>query len=173
MKGEVESQVPVIKKQNLHYSQYATKSIEDIFGKEKTDQSLVKQVNYSSSVAAVNVGNGIFRIQTLPMDIQFSSLKALLPVDLNNDGFIDFATGGNEFGFQPQLGRLDANEGELMMNNGKGEFTVADKKISGIELHGQVRNIVMIKRKGEINLLYLQNNSYPVLFEREKKPGKK
>ena len=173
MKGEVESQVPVIKKQNLHYSQYATKSIEDIFGKEKTDQSLVKQVNYSSSVAAVNVGNGIFRIQTLPMDIQFSSLKALLPVDLNNDGFIDFATGGNEFGFQPQLGRLDANEGELLMNNGKGEFTIADKKISGIELHGQVRNIVMIKGKGEINLLYLQNNRYPVLFERGKKPGKK
>ena len=31
----------------------------------------------------------------------------------------------------------------------------------------------MIKGKGEINLLYLQNNSYPVLFERGKKPGKK
>ena len=87
----------------------------------------------------------------------------------------DLVICGNEFGFQPQLGRLDASEADVLINDGKGNFTILSKLLTGIALPGQVRDIVRIKRKGKTNLLFLQNNEYPVLYEVKNKitPTKK
>ena len=169
MKSELEGQLPMLKKQNLHNVDYAKKSVQELFSAAQMETAIIKQVNYSSSCVAYNNGNGNFTLQVLPMNIQFSSVKSILPVDINEDGIIDLVIGGNEFGFQPQLGRLDASEADVLINDGKGNFTILNKLLSGIALQGQVRDIVRIKRKGKTNLLFLQNNEYPVLYEVKEK----
>jgi hypothetical protein len=171
MKTELESQLPFLKKQNLHNAVYAQKDIIGLFGEEKLKDAVVKQINYRSSCIAVNEGKGIFKIQNLPVNIQLSSVKAILPVDVNYDGFIDLVTGGNEFGFQPQLGRLDASNGDVLMNDGKGNFTVLTKSLSGIEVPGQTRDIVLLRRKENTAVLFLQNNEFPVLYAFKSKEG--
>jgi hypothetical protein len=168
MKTELESQLPVLKKQNLRNTAYATKSIQDLFNKEQMDKAVVKQVNYSSSCIAINNGNGKFTITKLPVNIQLSSVKAILPVDVNADGFTDLVLGGNEFGFQPQLGRLDASDANMLINDGKGNFKLINQTETGLNVPGQLRNIVLIKRKDEINILFLQNNEFPVLYRLKK-----
>ena len=176
MKNELESQLPMLKKQNLHNADYANKSITELFSKEQMAKTQVREFNYFASCIAFNNGDGSFTIQNLPQNIQLSSLKAILPVDVNGDGFTDLVLGGNEFGFQPQLGRLDASEGDVLLNDGKGNFTPLANALTGIVLPGQVRNIVMINRKGKTELLFLQNNEYPVLYESNfntNKTGKK
>ena len=165
MKTELESQLPVLKKQNLHNTAYATKSIQDLFSKTQMEKAVVKQINYSSSCIAFNNGKGNFSIKKLPVPVQFSSVKAILPLDVNADGFTDLVMGGNEFGFQPQLGRLDASDGDVLINDGKGNFTVLDETIAGIELPAQLRDIVLVKRKNNTALLFLQNNEWPVLYQ--------
>ena len=90
-------------------------------------------------------GNGQFIIQKLPEEIQFSSVKSILFTDVNNDGIVDVILGGNEFNFQPQLGRLDASTGDVLLNDGKGNFKRLEPEQSGILLHGAVRDIVEIK----------------------------
>lgn len=169
MKSELEAQMPMLKKQNLRNTAYAAKTIQEIFTNEQMENALVKEVNYSSSCIALNRGKGKFTVQPFPPAVQFSSVKAILQVDVNGDGAADLVLGGNEFGFQPQLGRLDAGEGTVLINNGKGNFTLPDKKLSGLQLHGQVRDIVLIKRTGGTALLILQNNEYPVLYQIKKK----
>jgi hypothetical protein len=169
MKGELESQMPVLKKQNLRNSDYAKKSIQELFTKDQIEKSLMKQVNYSSSCIAINNGNGNFTLQNLPAGIQLSSVKSVLPIDINNDGIPDLVTGGNEFGFLPQLGRLDASNGDVLINDGKGNFSVLNQSQSGLQLQGQVRDIVMAKRNNNTNILFLQNNEYPALYEVKKK----
>ena len=99
------------------------------------------------------------------MPVQLSSVKAILPLDINADGFIDLVMGGNEFGFQPQLGRLDAGDGDVLINDGKGNFTVMEQTSTGIALPGQLRDIVLVKRKNNTALLFLQNNEWPVLYQ--------
>jgi hypothetical protein len=168
MKSELESQMPVLKKQNLHNVDYAKKSLQELFTKEQMEKALIKQVNYSSSCIAFNKGNGTFTIQALPAAVQFSSVKAILPADINEDGIIDLVIGGNEFGFQPQLGRLDASSGEVLLNDGKGNFVIVKKELSGIDLNGQVRNIVLVKQKTGSGILFLQNNEFPALFRLKK-----
>lgn len=175
MKTELESQLPVLKKQNLRNTAYATKTIQDLFSKEQMDKAVVKQVNYSSSCIAINNGNGNFTITKLPVNIQLSSVKTILTFDINADGFTDLVLGGNEFGFQPQLGRLDASNADMLINDGRGNFILINQTETGLNVPGQLRDIVLIKRKTEISILFLQNNQFPVLYRlrNTKTAGKK
>ena len=172
MKTELESQLPFLKKQNLHNAVYATKNITDLFSKAQLEKSLVKQINYSASCIAFNNGKGNFSIKKLPVPVQLSSVKKILPLDVNADGFIDLVMGGNEFGFQPQLGRLDAGDGDVLINDGKGNFTVMGQTLTGIALPAQLRDIVLVKRNGNTAVLFLQNNELPVLYALKTKTNK-
>lgn len=165
MKGELEGEMPMLKKQNLRNADYAKKSVQELFTKEQMEKAVVSQVNYVSSCIAFNKGNGNFTVKNLPLSVQLSSVKAVLPVDINNDGAIDLVLGGNEFGFQPQLGRLDAGRGDVLINDGKGNFSVTGPAVSGIDIDGQVRTIVSIKRKNGVSILFLRNNDYPLLYQ--------
>lgn len=142
--------------------------MQELFDATQMEKVLIKQVNYSSSCIAYNNGNGNFTIQAFPLSIQLSSVKTLLLVDVNNDGNVDLVMGGNEFGFQPQLGRLDASHGDVLLNDGEGNFSILNQTASGINLQGQVRDICLIKSKAAINVLFLQNNEYPVLYKLKK-----
>jgi enediyne biosynthesis protein E4 len=168
MKAELESQMPFLKKQNLRNNDYAKKSVQELFSEEKVKTAVVKQINYASSCIALNNGAGNFTLQQLPFVIQLSSVKAILPVDINDDGKVDLVIGGNEFGFQPQLGRLDASTGDVLINDGTGNFKAGSQKNTGIAVQGQVRSIAALKRKGKTNLLFLLNNEFPVLYQLKK-----
>lgn len=165
MKSELEGQMPQLKKQNLRNADYATKNVQQLFTREQLSTALIKEVNFSSSCTAINNGNGNFILQNLPAFIQFSSVNAVLAVDVNNDGKTDLVIGGNEFNFQPQLGRLDASTGDILINDGTGIFSVLHQDVSGMRMKGQVRNIVTINRNNKTCILFLQNNEFPVLFE--------
>jgi hypothetical protein len=164
MKREVQDELPVLKKENLHHAEYATKTIKDLFTAEQLAKTTIKQVNYSSSIIAINKGNYEFEIIKLPVQVQLSSVKAIACKDVNNDGYIDLLLGGNEFNFQPQLGRLDASPGWILLNNHKNGFTVLTTKESGINLSGMVRDIQPVHIKKEEAFIFLQNNEKPVLF---------
>lgn len=172
MKGEMESQLPVLKKQNLHHKEYALKSVQELFDKNKIESSIIKTVNYASSCIALNRGNGNFSIHNLPPLVQLSSVKAIVAKDINSDGKTDLILGGNEFGFQPQLGRLDANTGQVLLNDGKGGWKVLTEYESGISVNGQVRDIVTFNRQPGINILFLLNNEYPILYTLKSKKEK-
>jgi enediyne biosynthesis protein E4 len=172
LKHEMEEQIPSLKKQNLKHGQFAKKSIQDLFSSELLKHTLVKQFNYTSSVVAINEGNGNFSIQKLPQMVQMSSLNAIQSVDINGDGYPDLVLGGNEFGFLPQFGRLDASFGHVLLNNGKGQFTWISPGLSGLQLPGQIRDIGRITDKDKTYLLFLRNDEYPVLYQVNKKRKK-
>lgn len=163
MKGELEAQMPLLKKQNLHHTDYAVKTIQQLFPEEKISGALVQKVNYTSSCVAFNNGDGSFTVKPLPFETQLSLIKAILPADINNDGTTDLILAGNDYGFQPQLGRLDANNGIVLLNDGKGNFKMLDKNYSGINVNGQVRTLISIKNKQSNSMVFLRNNETPVL----------
>lgn len=165
LKSEVQDQLPLIKKNNLHHREYATKAIQDLFPTEMLGTSLIKVFNYPSSVVAINNGDGNFTLQKLPVMSQVSCINAIVPFDINRDGFIDLITGGNQFGFLPQFEKLDGSFGDVLMNDGKGNFTWVENKRSGFGMNGEVRDIALIKNKEGIHLLFLQNNEYPYLYK--------
>jgi len=170
MKRDLQDQIPSIKKQNLKHADYATKAIEDIFKPEIMSKSVVKEWNYTSSIIALNNGNGNFTIQKLPAAVQFSSVNAVLCTDVNNDGITDIVLGGNQFHFLPQFGRLDASFGHVLINNGKAQFKDLTTAASGVKIKGEIRDIVRIPGAKEDYILWLQNDDYPVMFSVSKHP---
>jgi hypothetical protein len=168
LKKEMQEEIPTIKKENLKNKDYAKRSIQELFSKELIDKSSIKLFNYSSSCIAINNGNGSFRVQALPYQVQLSIISAILCTDLNKDGFTDIILGGNKSGFPPQFGKLDASYGEVLINNGKGGFTWLPSKQTGLLVDGEVRDITLITGTEANYVLFARNNDYPVLYNLKK-----
>ena len=91
--------------------------------------------------------NGKFTIQELPYDVQLSSVNAILCQDINNDGKPDIVLGGNITECLPQFGRLDANYGIVLENNGNRQFAEIPPAKTGISITGMVRDIAWINKE--------------------------
>ncbi|MES2893481.1 MAG: VCBS repeat-containing protein [Bacteroidota bacterium] len=165
LRKEITDQFPALKKQNLKPGDYAKKTIQDLFSPDLIAKSLVKEFVYSSSIVAINDGKGHFTIQKLPTMVQLSSVNAITTTDLNGDSKPDLILGGNLFGFTPQFGRLDASCGDVLLNNGKGEFARVNPKKSGISLRGEIKDIKEIAGKNVRYILVVQNDLSPSLYQ--------
>jgi hypothetical protein len=171
LKHDLEEAMPFLKKGNLKHAEYASKSVEELVPKDALSKALVKQFNYAASCVAINKGDGQFEVRKLPSMVQLSSVNAIYSIDVNGDGFMDIVTGGNQFNFQPQLERLDASLGDVLLNDGKGNFSWTGSSKAGIELRGQIRDIAEIHGRNKNYLLFLQNDAYPVLYQLNRPPG--
>ena len=167
LKHDMEMQMPILKKQNLKHGEFAKKTIQQLLPDALLKNSQVKTFNYCPSIVAINAGNGQFIVHKLPVMVQFSSVNAIQSADLNKDGFPDLIMGGNEFGFLPQFGRLDGSFGDVLINDGRGNFTFMDNAKSGLNLRGQVRDIALIRQQKNTRVLFLINDEFPVMYELE------
>jgi hypothetical protein len=161
LKREITDQFPGLKKENLKHSEYAKKSVQELFSKELIKRSVQKTFNYSKSIVAINDGNGHFRPEALPLWVQLSSVNAVALTDINKDNKADLVLGGNLFNFPPQFGRLDGSYGHVLVNNGKGGWNYMESKQSGMVIKGEVKDIRMVGGK---YLIALINNETPVVY---------
>nr|WP_315160282.1 VCBS repeat-containing protein [uncultured Flavobacterium sp.] len=167
LKQELAKQIPSIKKKNLSYADYAKKSVQEIFAQDIITNSLQKTAVIQESVVATNKGNGLFEVQLLPKEVQFSSVNASCVMDVNKDGILDIILGGNQYEFKPQFGRLDANHGSVLLGNKKGNFSWLPYANSGFFLTGEVQKIKTIKNiNNTIAILAVLNNNTPKLYTR-------
>ncbi len=163
VKKDLTEQMPLLKSVNISNHEFAKKTIAELFAGD-LENAQVKVVNYAASCIAINDGKGHFSIRKLPAAMQLSSVNAILIKDVNKDGFPDIISGGNFFDLLPQFGRLDASFGNVLLNDKKGNFITMPSTVSGIDLRGQIRDIVSFKRKNENCIVLLENNDYPVSY---------
>jgi enediyne biosynthesis protein E4 len=165
LKRDLEEAMPFLKKKNLKHADYATKAVQDLVPAEALSKAMVKQFNFAASGVAVNKGNGQFSFQEFPAMTQLSSVNAMQCTDVNGDARPDIILGGNQFNFLPQLQRLDASLGDILLNDSKGNFSWTESSKTGMELRGQVRDMILIRGRKTKSLLVLQNDEFPVLFK--------
>jgi len=165
LKRDLTNQLAHLKKENLKFSDYAKKSINDLFSEKKLSQSIQKEVIKSESVIAINDGNYNFKITTLPSRAQLSCINVIEVIDVNNDGYLDIIYGGNDYSLKPQFSQLDASFGGLLLNNRKGLFKWVNTTESGFFVRGVVTSINIINgNKKDKQILLGINDEKPVLF---------
>lgn len=165
MKKELTGQMVKLKKQNLKASEYASKSIDELFSKEVVDKSIVKKLNITESVIAMNNGNGKFTIKKLPSRVQFSCVCGIICEDINKDGNLDLIMAGNNFEFKPQFSRLDSSYGSILINDGDLNFQWQDYSTTGFFIKNEVKHLEVFKDKdGKSYVIAAINNEKPKIF---------
>jgi len=165
MKKELTAQLVSLKKQNLKASEYAKKSIDELFSESIFENSIMKQSTISESIIAVNQGDWNFSVKKLPSRVQLSCVCGIVCSDINNDGYLDIIMAGNNFEFKPQYSRLDANYGSVLLGDGNLGFTWQEYNTSGFVIKNEVKHLKTIKdNKGKTYLIAAINNERPKLF---------
>lgn len=164
-KKELTTQMVALKKQNLKASEYASKTIDELFPQAIFANSIIKQSVISASVIAVNEGDGNFSIKELPSRVQLSCVCGITCADVNQDGHLDLVMGGNNFEFKPQYSRLDANYGNVLIGDGEMQFEWQNYDTSGFFIREEVKHLSQFRDKnGNEYIIAAINDGKPRIF---------
>jgi enediyne biosynthesis protein E4 len=166
-KDELAKQLPMLNKKFLTYQSFARASISDIFGESALKKAEKKTVDLLASTYFENLGSGTFKRHQLPPIAQVSSIHGILLQDLNADGHKDMLLVGNDHEISTQLGRLDANHGVFLQNDGNNHFKWVKEGIPDIS--GASRTIERMDIKGVEHFVIGRNNNTPVVLKLLKK----
>ncbi|TDQ33253.1 VCBS repeat-containing protein [Zeaxanthinibacter enoshimensis] len=164
-KKELTNQMVALKKQNLKASDYAKRTIRELFPEDVITNSIVKEAVISESVIAVNEGNGKYTIKKLPPQVQLSCVCGISCTDLNNDGYTDLLLGGNNFEFKPQYSRLDANYGSVLLGGKDLDFKWQDYEKSGLFIRDEIKHLQIFRdARGKSYLIAAINDKEPKIY---------
>lgn len=164
-RDDISNQLPVLKKRFLSYKQFATANFNQLFSEEERKDALKLTVNYSNSSYVKNLGNGKFEVYPLPEVAQLAPLYGMVIDDYNNDGHLDVAVTGNDFGTEVSTGRYDALNGLLLTGDGKGNFRPQTILQSGIFIPGDGKAFVkLVGSNGGYLMAASQNRDYLKVF---------
>ncbi len=165
-KKELTNQLVSLKKQNLKASEYAKKTIGELFPETVFKNSIMKRSSIAESVIAINEGGGQFSIKVLPPRVQLSCVCGISCSDINNDGFLDLIMGGNNFEFKPQYSRLDGNYGNVLLGNKELDFTWQDYTKSGFFIRDEIKHLKQFKdRNGNTFIIAALNDTQPKIYQ--------
>lgn len=165
MKGELQQQIPSLKKDFLYYKDYAGKSIEEVLTKEQLKNVSVLQVVQSQSCIYKNDGKGNFTAEPFPLMAQLSYVFGFYVGDFNGDNRKDIFMAGNFYGLKPQAGRFDASYGTTLISGANGLYNYISPTQGGLFVNGEVRDIQPIKIAGKTSLLVALNNDKLQVFQ--------
>ncbi|MEX0748359.1 MAG: VCBS repeat-containing protein [Rhodothermales bacterium] len=139
------------------YASYAGKMLPEILTPEELAPSLEYHAYQMASCAILNDGDGTYTLVPLHTEAQIAPVSAIVAKDLTKDGIIDLIIGGNFEGFKPEIGGMTASRGLVLAGKGDGTFVPVGE--SGLDLEGDVRDLVLLPtaRSGEA-LLVVRNN---------------
>jgi hypothetical protein len=151
-------QVLVIKKKYLLNEDFAKVNMKELISSIGNKDLLEFTCETMTSMWIENMGNGRFKAHPLPLAAQFAPVNAILANDMDNDGFTDLLLGGNEYESEILSGRYDASYGQLLKNDGKGNFTNISPLQSGFMAEGDVKCLKLINTAGNAQLIFTAVN---------------
>lgn len=163
-KAELEKQLPVLKKKFLYAANFAKTKLTDLLSPQKLKDANVLTADYFSNAILINKGNLQFEVQAMPVEAQFSPLRDAQIVDANGDGMPDILLMGNYYDNNIQMGRYDADYGNLLINKGNGQFEYS--MVNGLAVKGQVRRMkkIMINSREAIVLARNDDSAMIISF---------
>ena len=167
-RDDIVAQLPGLRKKFPTYKDFANADIHQLFTDGQMKDALTLHANNFKSCFLKNMGNGKFEMQPLPAMAQLSPLYGMVVDDFNNDGNLDLAVCGNDFGNEVTNGRYDALNGLVLTGNGNGGFTPQSVAKGGMYIPGDAKALIKLKGTGNTYLLAASENRGPVRIFRSR-----
>jgi hypothetical protein len=161
-KAELEKQMPGLKKKFLYAEDFAKAGIDQIIERSKLNSAKVYSAESFANVILINEGKMKFTVQQLPGEAQFTCYKDALVYDMNGDGWQDILLGGNYYGDAIAMGRNDADQGTLLLNQ-KGKLEAINTK--GLIIRNQVRKIRTVRTGSGTAIVLARNDDRAMLIK--------
>jgi hypothetical protein len=155
-KGELQKQMPELKKKYLYAADFAKASLTDLFSEDKLKTSTVLTAIWFANTIFINDGKMNFKAIPMPADAQLTPYKTACITYMNNDSLPDILLGGNYYDNNIQMGRYDADYGTVLINKSNDKFLA--ERLNGITIKGQVRRIEQINIKNNSAYIFARNN---------------
>jgi enediyne biosynthesis protein E4 len=165
LRHDLIQQLPLFKKKYLKYDNYKDQTITDVFTAEQMKRAISYSISTLSTSILINEGDGTFKVNSLPIEAQFSPMYGISIIDADRDGKLDIIAGGNLYRAKPEVGRYDASYGVFLKGDGKGNFISIPAKESGLFLDGEVRDIVKVRCDNATKIIVSRNNDSPVVLK--------
>lgn len=155
-------QIPSIKKVLNQYAIYGTKSYLDIFPEKVREGILLLEAQEMRSLTLLNLGEGKWSLNPLPIPAQVAPIQSIIPIDVNHDGHLDLLTAGNDYSTEPLTGRYDAGIGTILLGNSTGQFAHWPNRVHGFIADGDVRAVVTLPTIGNDRLFVVAQRNGPI-----------
>lgn len=138
-RDELLDQIPSLKPKYNDYLKFSTATYQEI--SEGFDLKNIQQLS-ATEFETIYLENdkGNFKPKKLPVQAQYAPVFAIAAIDVNKDGYKDFVLGGNLERTRVRIGKVDANHGQVFLNDKKGNFVYGG--ILGID--GDVRDLKVV-----------------------------
>lgn len=168
--AEVIKQMPTLRKKFIYAKDFALASAADLVGSENLSKAVKREANELANMYFENTGNGKYQAHPLPDELQYSSLNTAELADLNGDGKMEVVIGGNFFECNIEMGRYDANYGNVLSFSKNGEMAVST--LGNLKIDGEVRRIKALNVGGKRYFLFARNNNTAVVLglEQQQRP---
>jgi hypothetical protein len=158
--------LPFLRDRFPDFESYALKTVTDIFSPEELADAVVKQTYTLASALLRNDGGGAFTLLALPLEAQMAPVYGILPGDFDEDGRSDVLLAGNFDGVKPELGRMSASYGLVLLGDGAGGFQPVLPAESGFVVRGEARDIQRIRTARGDLFVVARNDDRPLVFRR-------
>ena len=147
------------------HREFAAATVRQILG-ERYDQTPYKEINTLEHMVFINHGD-TFEARPLPIEAQFSAGFYVGVADFDNDGNEDLFLSQNLFALPPDIPRLDAGRGLILLGDGEGGFQALSGSDSGIKIYGEQRGAALgdFNQNGKIDLAVTQNANRLKIYE--------
>jgi hypothetical protein len=147
-RDEMLEQIGGLRSRFTTFKSYADITLNDVFKPEDLSSAGHLTANHmATTYFQSSVADEKFHVASLPPQVQFSPIYAIIVLDYNHDGNEDLLVCGNNSNTKLRLGKADANYGVLLKGDEKGEFRYIDQPHSGFDLRGDVRSVATLDKK--------------------------
>lgn len=163
-KEDISKQYNGLRMRYTTFQEYAKATFDTFLTNEEKKNATEHTLNFTSSIYLENKGNGKFEAKPLPIEAQFAPMNGIAIEDVNQDGFLDFLSVGNNFSNELLVGRYDASNGIVALGDGKGGFSIQRK--AGFLAEKDAKSMVFLRGSQEkLRIMVGQNSSNAKLFE--------
>lgn len=141
-RDELLDQMSSMRTKFTDYKGYADAGVKDIFSSDDLKSAGHLQANFLKTAYFESDANGKLHEKELPLQVQFSPVFTITPLDYDGDGLQDLLFCGNINRARLRFGKYDANYGVLLKGDGKGNFKYINQQQSGFQLKGDVRCVL-------------------------------